>query len=126
MRLIMALGLLLCLAAASFAQDVPLATSAKTSQLIASLEQLVPQLMKDGDVPGLSAVLVRNGQVAWQRGFGVKSVKTNETVNEATVFEAASLSKPVFAYAVLKLVDAGKFDLDKPLNQYLPGNYDVA
>ena len=102
-----------------------LQTKIKPSQLIARLEQRVPQLMKEGDVPGLGVALVRAGGLVWQRGFGVKSVKTNEPVNDSTVFEAASLSKPVFAYAVLKLVDAGKFDLDKPLNQYLPGNYDV-
>jgi CubicO group peptidase (beta-lactamase class C family) len=81
--------------------------------------------MKDGDVPGLSIALLRDGELVWHRGFGVKNTKTNEPVSDSTVFEAASLSKPVFAYAVLKLVDAGKFDLDKPLNQYLPGNYDV-
>ena len=95
------------------------------AQVVARLEQHVPQLMKDGGVPGLAIALLRGGEVVWHRGFGVRNSKTKEPVDDATVFEAASLSKPVFAYAVLKLVDSGKFDLDKPLNQYLPGNYDV-
>ena len=103
----------------------PLRMKAKKEQVIAKLEQGIPQLMKDGDVPGLSIGLLRNGELVWRRGFGVMNAKTNEPVTDSTVFEAASLSKPVFAYAVLKLVDAGKFDLDKPLNQYLTGNYDV-
>ena len=105
--------------------DAPLRTKAKKEQIVALLEQGVPQLMKDGDVPGLSIALLRDGELVWRHGFGVKNTKTNEPVTDDTVFEAASLSKPVFAYAVLKLFDAGKFDLDKPLNQYLPGNYDV-
>src|SRR5215831_2930347 len=102
-----------------------LQTKAKKEQVIAKLEQGIPQLMKDGDVPGISIALLRYGELVWRHGFGVKNTKTNEPVTDDTVFEAASLSKPVFAYAVLKLFDAGKFDLDKPLNQYLPGNYDV-
>lgn len=102
-----------------------LQSKTKQAQIIAQLEKNIPALMKEGDVPGLAIALVRNGELVWQRGFGVKNAKTNEPVNDSTVFEAASLSKPVFAYAVMKLVDAGKFDLDKPLNQYLPGNYDV-
>jgi CubicO group peptidase (beta-lactamase class C family) len=103
----------------------PLQTKAKKEQIVTQLEQRIPQLMKDGDVPGLSIALLRNGEMVWHHGFGVKNTKTNEPVADDTVFEAASLSKPVFAYAVLKLLDAGKFDLDKPLNQYLPGNYEV-
>ncbi len=103
----------------------PLQTKAKKEQVVAKLEQSIPQLMKDGDVPGLSIALLRNGELVWHRGFGVMNTKTKEPVADATVFEAASLSKPVFAYAALKLVDAGKFDLDKPLKGYLPGNYEV-
>ena len=75
-------------------------------------------------MPGLAIALLRGGNVVWHRGFGVKNTNTKEPVDDTTVFEAASLSKPVFAYAVLKLVDSGKFDLDKPLKQYLPGNFD--
>jgi CubicO group peptidase (beta-lactamase class C family) len=104
---------------------VPLRTKAKTAALIERLENTIPQLMKDGDVPGLSIALVRNAEVVWHKGFGVRNAETKEPVDENTIFEAASLTKPVFAYTVLKLVDGGKLDLDTPLNKYLPGKYDV-
>jgi CubicO group peptidase (beta-lactamase class C family) len=116
----------------SFAQDgqppgrnpQPLLTGLN-SQQIARLERDVPHLMAEGEIPGLSIAVVRNGKLAWSRGFGVKNSETREPVGDNTVFEAASLSKPVFAYAVLKLVEEGKLDLDTPLNKYLPGTYDV-
>ena len=105
--------------------STPLLKKVKKEELVARLERRVPQLMAGGDVPGLSIALVRGGELAWHRGFGVRHAATKEAVGADTIFEAASLSKPVFAYAVLKLVDAGKLDLDAPLNKYLPGNYDV-
>jgi CubicO group peptidase (beta-lactamase class C family) len=92
---------------------------------IARLEREVPRLLADGDVPGLSIALIRDGELAWVHGFGVRNATTKEPVTNDTVFDAASLSKPVFAYAVLKLADAGKLDLDIPLTKYLPGTYDV-
>ena len=79
--------------------------------------------MKDGYVPGLSIAVIRNGKLAWNHGFGVKNAETKEPVTEDIVFEAASLSKPVFAYAVLKLVDSGKLELDTPLVKYLNRPY---
>jgi CubicO group peptidase (beta-lactamase class C family) len=85
----------------------------------------LPDLMKRGDVPGISIAVVREGKVAWNRGFGVRNSTTKDPVTGETVFEAASLTKPVFAYAVLKLVDQGKLDLDTPLNKYMPGPYDA-
>jgi CubicO group peptidase (beta-lactamase class C family) len=97
----------------------------KKKQVILRLEERLPQLMKEENAPGLSVALLHNGELVWQRSFGVKNAQTGEPVTGDTIFEAASLSKPVFAYAVLKLVDGGKFDLDKPLTQYLPGQYDV-
>jgi len=92
-------------------------------ETFAQLERAIPQLMKDGEVPGLSIAIVRDGKLAWQRGFGVKSTVTNEPVRDDTVFEAASLSKPLFAYAVLRMVDRGLIDLDAPLTKYLPAAY---
>ncbi len=96
-----------------------------TGAAIASLEKDIPNLMRLADVPGLSAALIRNGKLVWSKGFGVTNAETNEAVTNQTIFEAASLSKVVFAYGVLKLVDEGKLDLDTPLNKYLGNNYEV-
>jgi CubicO group peptidase (beta-lactamase class C family) len=107
------------------AQSVSAVGEQPHASIIARLERRIPELMNLGDVPGLSIALVRDGDLVWHRGFGVMDAKTHEPVEDSTVFEAASLGKPVFAYAVLKLCDAGVLDLDTPLNRYLPGTYDV-
>src|SRR5277367_6042547 len=90
---------------------------------IAELEKEIPESLLDATVPGMSIALIRDGKTYWAQGFGVKDVKTKQPVTEETTFEAASLSKTVFAYGVLKLVDAGKLDLDAPLTKYLPQRY---
>lgn len=84
------------------------------------LEKLIPDLMSRADVPGVSIALIEDGKVVWVGSFGVKNVQTGEKVDDRTVFEAASISKPVFTFAVLKLVDEGKLDLDVSLSKYVP------
>jgi CubicO group peptidase (beta-lactamase class C family) len=90
---------------------------------IACLEKSIPDLMLKGTVPGLSIALIRDANTYWVHPFGVRDTKSGKPVTEETIFEAASLSKPVFAYGVLKLVDQGKLDLDAPLTKYLPAPY---
>jgi CubicO group peptidase (beta-lactamase class C family) len=87
-------------------------------QRLTGLDSLIPELMDSGAVTGLSMAIAGEGGTVWARGFGVRSAETGEPVDENTVFEAASLSKPVFAYAVLQLVDEGIIDLDTPLHEY--------
>jgi CubicO group peptidase (beta-lactamase class C family) len=89
---------------------------------IEHLQKDIPVLLKKAEIPGLAVGLITNGHV-WVHGFGVTDVKTNAPVNEDTVFNIASLSKTVFAYGVLKLVDQGKLGLDIPLSNYLPKPY---
>jgi CubicO group peptidase (beta-lactamase class C family) len=67
--------------------------------------------------------VIANGQVIWTHGIGVKSTATGEPVTSDTVFQVGSLGKPVFAYAVLRLVEAGQLDLDRPLDDELPAPY---
>ena len=83
----------------------------------------LPRMMELAYVPGLSIAVVEGGRVTWARGFGVKKAETKDAVDADTVFPAASLSKPVFAYGVLRLREEGVLDLDRPLAGYLPGAY---
>jgi len=87
--------------------------------LITELTKHIPELLSRFNVPGLSIFLIRDSRLLWSKGFGIKSVETKEEVMPSTVFEAASLSKPVFAYAVLKLSELGVLGLDTPLTTYL-------
>ena len=86
--------------------------------------RLIPDLMKRANVPGLSMAVIENGKIAKIGSYGVKNADTSAKVDDRTVFQAASLSKVVFAYSVLKLVDEGKLDLDTPLSKYLPNYVD--
>lgn len=88
------------------------------AERLAELEAVIPALMDSGAVEGLSMAIVNDSAIAWSRGFGVRSADTAEPVDANTVFEAASLSKPVFTYAVLQLVDQGLIDLDTPIADY--------
>jgi CubicO group peptidase (beta-lactamase class C family) len=90
---------------------------------IGALQKQVPDLLKEATVPGISMALIRGGKTYWVHAFGVRDAKSGQPVVDETIFEAASLSKPVFAYGVLKLVDQGKLDLDAPLSKYLPKPY---
>lgn len=80
-------------------------------------------LMAAACVPGLCAILVRNGKTIWVRALGVTKVGGGQPLNQDTMFEAASISKAVFAYIALQLADRGTLDLDKPLVDYLRPNY---
>lgn len=104
----------------SLLSDVKKDTTTLSGATIQQLEKDVPELMKKNGVPGLAIAVIRDGKTTWVHGFGIKDAKTNQPVTGETVFEAASLSKPVFTYGVLKLVEQGKLGLDVPLTTYLP------
>ncbi|MFN7920847.1 MAG: serine hydrolase domain-containing protein [Bryobacteraceae bacterium] len=74
-------------------------------------------------VPGVSLAVVRNGQLAWARGLGLQDRSSNIPVSTSTIFEAASMSKPVFAYAVMKLHERGILNLDTTLTSYSPERF---
>jgi CubicO group peptidase (beta-lactamase class C family) len=93
------------------------------SSQIAELDAAIPEILDAAHAPGLAIALIRDREVVWMRGYGVREVGATAPVGPDTVFEAGSMSKPVFAYAVLKLVEAGDLDLDRPLDGYLEAPY---
>lgn len=92
-------------------------------ELTARLEQWVPVWMVQHNVPGVSIAMIRDRQIVWSRQFGFKRADRPDRIDEASVFEACSMSKPLFAYAVMKLVEARKLSLDRSLDAYLPKPY---
>ncbi len=77
--------------------------------------------------PGLSVAVINNGRIEWARGYGILEKGGSEPVTPETLFQAASISKPVAAMAALRLVQQGMLNLDEDVNQKLvswkvPGN----
>ncbi|GAB3702259.1 hypothetical protein GCM10027592_31480 [Spirosoma flavus] len=87
------------------------------------LQTTLPTIMDSAAIPALSIALIDNGQISWCAGFGVKDSITKQPVSTTTIFRAASLGKPVFAFAVLQLSQQGKIALDTPLVKYVPTGY---
>src|SRR4051794_28141195 len=69
--------------------------------------------------PGVSIAVVDGGRVAWERGFGVRTSGQPDSVDEDTLFQAGSVSKPVFALGAMRLVEQGRIALDDDIQQYL-------
>ena len=63
--------------------------------------------MKHYHVPGVSIAVINNGKIAWLKSYGVMDEETKEPVTRTTLFQAGSISKPVAAYAALKLTEEG-------------------
>ncbi|MBD0257409.1 MAG: serine hydrolase [Cytophagales bacterium] len=86
----------------------------------AQLDQFVAAYQQFYEIPGVSLALVKDGKVVYHKTYGVANSLTGEKVADNTLFEAASITKSVFAYVVNRLAERGVIDLDKPLYQYLP------
>ena len=84
------------------------------------MEEFIRREMNAAGVPGLSLAIIRDGEIVDLGAFGVKSIAGDDPVDTGTLFEAASLSKPAFAYFVMLQADKGLLDLDRPLHEYLP------
>ena len=77
-------------------------------------------LMKEKKIHGLSMTIIENAEIVLHLELGVKNSQIKDPIDSDTLFEAASLSKPVFTYGILKLVENDQLNLDKPLAEYLP------
>ena len=75
--------------------------------------------MRYFNVPGVSIAVVNNGAVEWARGYGVADTESGRPIDTATLFQAASISKPVAAIGALRLVEQGRLALDEDVNARL-------
>ncbi|MEO1430148.1 MAG: serine hydrolase domain-containing protein [Cyanobacteria bacterium J06633_8] len=91
-------------------------SSAETA--ISNLEKQIPNLITSNRIPGISIAMIRDGKLFWNKSFGIKHKYNQNPVTNETIFAAASLTKPLFGYAVLKMAERGEIDLDAPLTKY--------
>jgi CubicO group peptidase (beta-lactamase class C family) len=75
--------------------------------------------MEHHAVPGISVAVLKDGELLWARGWGVADLETGAEVTPETLFQAASMSKPVAALVALGLVEEGLLELDAPANRFL-------
>jgi CubicO group peptidase (beta-lactamase class C family) len=75
--------------------------------------------MRRDSVPGLSVAVINDGAVEWAKGYGAKRSGSSDSVVVSTLFQAASVSKPIAATAALQLVDDGRLTLDYNVNRWL-------
>lgn len=81
----------------------------------------LPERMEELGVPGVSVAVLAGGEIAWARGYGLADVEAARPVTPDTLFQAASISKPVAALAALQLVEEGRLTLDGDVNEVLTG-----
>jgi len=101
----------------------PLKINITTESLNEALNHRIPEMIQGSLIPGLQMAVIKNDEMIWNKGFGVKNNSTQEPIDDRSIFQAASLSKTVFAYAVMKLIEEGKLALDRPLIEYVTEAY---
>jgi len=77
------------------------------------------QVMERAHVPGVSIAVTKNFDIHWAKGYGIADVQSGSPVDADTMFQAASISKPVAAMAAMRAVQDGKFSLDADINSIL-------
>lgn len=95
---------------------------------IKNVDESIVQILEGTGIPGFSIAVIYNGKTEFYKTYGVKHIESDDRVNDQTIFEAASLTKPVIAYCAMKMAAQKLLDLDKPLYKYLeyqPASHDV-
>lgn len=96
-----------------------LVSSAANAQEFPNLKAEIKKVLERQHVPGASVAIAINDHVVWAEGIGISDLDSKQEVTRDTLFQAASISKPVASAGALKLVDDGKLDLDKIVSEFL-------
>lgn len=90
------------------------------NEVLSDYETSINELMEDTGIPGASIAIIKDTSVVYMKGFGVKSINTNEAIDEHTVYRIGSVSKCFAGMLTAILVEDGKLNWDDPVTKYLP------
>ncbi len=121
----------LAVAGCSTSNDTDLALQARIERVVSRLhvrqsvesvaaeKWTLEQRMARYGVPAVSIAVIHDGRIQWTRAYGAAVTGRNQTVSGQTLFQAASISKALTAFATLRVADQGLVALDTPVNRYL-------
>jgi CubicO group peptidase (beta-lactamase class C family) len=84
-----------------------------------SLRTRFRSMMDSAKVPSLAWAVAKGGRIIWEEGLGYADIDQKKPATPSTAYSMASISKPITATGIMKLVELGKLDLDRPANDYL-------
>ncbi len=116
-RLGAALPLLICCSSSLAVQGIEPHTPLR--DFTDHLDKQITALMKDYEIPGVNIAVIKKGETVWSKAYGYADVAQGRKMTTDTRCRVESISKPVTAWGVMKLVEQGKMELDKPAVSYL-------
>ncbi|MFT4660296.1 MAG: CubicO group peptidase (beta-lactamase class C family) [Patiriisocius sp.] len=100
--------------------SLPLLAISQIDKQIANIDNYMTQAIVDWNIPGAAIAIVKDGEIVFEKGYGVKNVETNDPVDENTIFAIASNTKAYTAAALAQLVDQDKLSWDDKVVKHLP------
>lgn len=91
-----------------------------SEQRLARIDAMCIESVKDGDIPGVVALIARNGKIIYHKAFGFADNASRRNLKRDDIFRIASQTKAITATAVMMLWEEGKFRLDDPISKYIP------
>ncbi|WP_339755479.1 serine hydrolase domain-containing protein [uncultured Winogradskyella sp.] len=91
-----------------------------SKERLALIDSMCISAIKEGDLPGIVALVARNGKIVYNKAFGTSNAATKKALKTDDIFRLASQSKAITATAVMMLWEQGKFRLDDPVSKYIP------
>lgn len=91
-----------------------------SKERLARIDSMCISAIKEGDIPGIVALVARNGKIVYNKAFGTSNADTKKALKTDDIFRLASQSKAITATAVMMLWEQGKFRLDDPVSKYIP------
>jgi CubicO group peptidase (beta-lactamase class C family) len=91
-----------------------------SAERLARIDDMCVNAVADGKIPGVVALVARNGKIVYYKAFGLADNKSGRSLKRDDIFRIASQTKAVTSTAVMMLWEEGRFRLDDPISKYIP------
>ena len=97
-----------------------LAQQNRAPDFTSAIDRIAVEEIQKEQIPAMTVAVAIDGRVVYSKGFGTADMENAVTANSETLIRTGSLAKPITAVAAMTLVEAGKLDLDVPIQKYCP------